>query len=88
MMQSSSEAYPDRGIPAYTVVLGAWLLLLPASGLLNSTGIFQAWLFEHQLRGYAESEVAWIFSVYAFLFFFGGVGVGMYAPAQMGTWEG
>ncbi|KAH5054810.1 hypothetical protein HBI26_132470 [Parastagonospora nodorum] len=76
MMQSSSEAYPDRGIPAYTVVLGAWLLLLPASGLLNSTGIFQAWLFEHQLRGYAESEVAWIFSVFAFLFFFGGLGVG------------
>jgi len=77
-----SEAYPDRGIPAYTVVLGAWLLLLPASGLLNSTGIFQAWLFEHQLRGCAESEVAWIFSVFAFLFFFGGVGVGMYAQKE------
>jgi hypothetical protein len=45
---------------------------------LNSTGILQAWLFEHQLYGYAESQVAWIFSVFAFLFFFGGLGVGMY----------
>jgi hypothetical protein len=71
-----SEAYLDRGLKAYSVVLGAWLVLLPASGLLNSTGIFQAWLFEHQLHGYSESDVAWIFSTFAFLFFFGGVGVG------------
>jgi hypothetical protein len=73
---SVSESYPDRGLKAYSVILGAWLILLPASGLLNSTGIFQAWLFEHQLRGHSESEVAWIFSTFAFLFFFGGAGVG------------
>jgi MFS family permease len=73
---TTSPAYPDRGTQAYTVVLGAWLVLFPASGLLNSTGIFQAWLFEHELRGYTESEVAWVFSVFAFLFFFGGLAVG------------
>jgi hypothetical protein len=71
-----SEAYPERGLKAYSVVLGAWLILFPASGLLNSTGIFQAWLFEHQLQGYSESKIAWIFSIFAFLFFFGGLGVG------------
>lgn len=81
---SASEVYPDRGIPAYTVVLGAWLLLFPASGLLNSTGIFQAWLSEHRLRGYAEGEVAWIFSVFAFLFFFGGLGVGKSWNGEVG----
>jgi hypothetical protein len=75
-LTSISNAYPDRGLKAYSVVFGAWLVLFPASGLLNSTGIFQAWLFEHQLQGYAESEVAWIFSTFAFLFFFGGLGVG------------
>jgi hypothetical protein len=71
-----SEAYPDRGLKAYSVVLGAWLVLFPASGLLNSTGIFQAWLLEHQLQEYPESKIAWIFSIFAFLFFFGGLGVG------------
>jgi hypothetical protein len=74
------EAYPDRGIRAYSVVLGAWLTLFPASGLLNSTGIFQAWLFEHHLHEYSESEIAWIFSTFAFLFFFGGLGVGIVYP--------
>jgi hypothetical protein len=74
---NTSNAYPDRGLKAYSVVFGAWLTLFPASGLLNSTGILQAWLFEHQLQGYSESVVAWIFSTFAFLFFFGGLGVGM-----------
>lgn len=70
------EAYPECGLKAYSVVFGAWLILFPASGILNSTGIFQAWLFQNQLRGYSESEVSWIFSTFAFLFFFGGFLVG------------
>ncbi|KAF4462767.1 monocarboxylate transporter 2 [Fusarium albosuccineum] len=69
---STFESYPDRGIKAYSVVLGAWLALFPASGLLNSTGIFQAWLLVNQLDGYPEGQISWIFSVFAFLFFFGG----------------
>lgn len=70
------SAYPERGLKAYSVVLGSWLILFPASGLLNSTGIFQAWLLDNHLRAYTESEVAWIFSTFAFLFFFGGFLVG------------
>lgn len=73
---SVSDAYPERGWKAYGVVLGAWFVLFPASGLLNSTGIFQAWLLENDLNSYTESEVAWIFSLFAFLFFFGGFFVG------------
>lgn len=71
-----AEAYPERGLKAYSIILGAWLALFPASGLLNSTGIFQAYLFENQLAGFSESEVGWIFSTFAFLFFFGGLQVG------------
>ncbi|KAF5718524.1 MFS monocarboxylate transporter [Fusarium globosum] len=67
------ESYPDRGLQAYSVVLGAWLALFPASGLLNSTGIFQAWLLVNQLDKYSEPQIAWIFSTFAFLFFFGGI---------------
>ncbi|KIW10100.1 hypothetical protein PV08_11060 [Exophiala spinifera] len=74
--ESVSDAYPERGWKAYGVTLGAWFILFPASGLLNSTGIFQAWLLGNDLKMYRESEVAWIFSVFAFLFFFGGFFVG------------
>ncbi|KAK5049931.1 hypothetical protein LTR84_004050 [Exophiala bonariae] len=73
---SVAEAYPERGVKAYSVILGAWLALFPASGLLNSSGIFQAYLVENQLMGYSESEVGWIFSTFAFFFFFGGLQVG------------
>lgn len=73
----SYPAYPDGGKKAYSVVLGAWLTLFPASGLLNSTGILQAWLFEQDFMDYTESEISWIFSSFAFLFFFGGFIVGM-----------
>ncbi|KAH7379431.1 MFS monocarboxylate transporter-like protein [Phaeosphaeria sp. MPI-PUGE-AT-0046c] len=73
---SSYPAYPDGGKQAYSVVLGAWLTLFPASGLLNSTGILQAWLSEQVSMDYTESEISWIFSSFAFLFFFGGFIVG------------
>ncbi|KAK7425884.1 hypothetical protein QQZ08_007598 [Neonectria magnoliae] len=73
-----SDAYPEHGLKAYSVVFGAWLALFPASGLLNSTGIFQAYLARNQLSEYSESEIGWIFSVFAFLFFFGGLQVAYY----------
>lgn len=71
-----AEAYPEGGFKAYTVILGAWLALFPASGLLNSSGVLQAYLSQNQLANYSESDVGWIFSTYAFLFFFGGLQVG------------
>lgn len=77
--RNAFDSYPDRGLRAYSIVLGAWLALFPASGLLNSTGVFQAWLFEHELRSYSEAQIAWIFSVFGFLFFFGGVQAGQLA---------
>ncbi|KAF4556073.1 Riboflavin transporter MCH5-like protein 1 [Elsinoe fawcettii] len=61
---------------AVRVVVGCWLTLFPASGLLNSIGAFQAHLIEHDLSNYTESEISWIFSVFAYLFFFGGLFVG------------
>lgn len=76
--RTNVDAYPERGLKAYSVVLGAWLVLFPASGLLNSTGIFQAWLLENHLQAYTESDVAWVFSTFAFLFFFGGFVVGRF----------
>src|SRR4051812_49311646 len=78
--QQTFPAYPEGGFRAYTVCLGAWFSLLPASGILTTTGALQAYLLTHQLKGRTESEVGWIFSVFAFLFFFGGIFGGLCLP--------
>ncbi|KAF2142313.1 uncharacterized protein K452DRAFT_248933 [Aplosporella prunicola CBS 121167] len=47
-----------------------------AFGIMNSMGIFQAYIAEHQLSHYDESTIGWIFSTYTFLVFFCGIQVG------------
>lgn len=68
--------FPDGGWRAWVVVFGAWCAMMSTFGIVNSAGFLQAWLTEHQLKNMSESKVSWIFSVYSFLFFFGGVQVG------------
>ncbi|GAM91606.1 hypothetical protein ANO11243_096580 [Dothideomycetidae sp. 11243] len=43
---------------------------------MNSVGVFQAYLSDHQLRSHSEATVGWIFGVYGFLSFFCGVQAG------------
>jgi hypothetical protein len=68
--------YPEGGLQAWLVVLGAWCAMLPSMGLLNTIGVLQAWVAEHQLAGYSESNIAWIFSTYAFFLYITGAQVG------------
>ena len=63
--------------------MGSWLLV---SQVLNEkefeilieviVGLFQDYLMRYQLKTYSESEVGWIFSLYVFLSFFGGLQIG------------
>jgi MFS family permease len=53
-------------------------LQIPSMGLLNTVGVLQAWVSEHQLHGYSESNIGWIFSAYAFFLYIGGAQVGEY----------
>jgi len=76
-IENTFDAYPEGGWKAYSVLFGAWCALLPASGFLNSIGSLQVYLHLNQLKDYSESEIGWIFSVFAFLFFFGGLQAGM-----------
>jgi hypothetical protein len=73
-----AEAYPEGGFRAYTVLFGTWCSLLAASGILNTTGALQPYLLRHQLKDRSESEVGWVFSVFGFLFFLGGIFGGVY----------
>lgn len=75
--QSEQElAFPEGGAKAWLCVLGSWASMLATFGMVNCGGPIQAYLVTHQLKNFTESEISWILSVYAFLFFFGGVQVG------------
>ncbi|KAK2001198.1 hypothetical protein LX36DRAFT_529676, partial [Colletotrichum falcatum] len=73
---AEDEAYPEGGLRAWSVVLGSWLALFSALGIMNSLAIFQTYVAMHQLEGYSEGTIGWIFSVYNFLCFFGGIYIG------------
>ncbi|EFY93166.1 MFS monocarboxylate transporter, putative [Metarhizium acridum CQMa 102] len=73
---SYEESFPEGGMRAWLVVLGAWFALMSAMGLMNTVAIFQAYTLSHQLKGHSEGTVGWIFSVYNFLAFFCGVYIG------------
>lgn len=74
---SSVDDYPDGGWRAWSVVLGAWCALIPTFGIVNTSGVFEEWISNHQLQGHPKSTAAWIFSLYIFFLYVAGVQVGM-----------
>ena len=80
------EPYPEGGWRAYSVVFGSFCGMLAGFGLLNTIGTYQAYVGTHQLAHYSESEVGWIFGLYAFLSFFCGVQIGPVFDAQGPRW--
>lgn len=68
--------YPEGGLRAWLVVLGAWCAMIPSMGMLNTIGIIDAWVGENQLASLPKSQTAWIVSIYAFLLYVGGSCVG------------
>lgn len=78
--------YPEGGLQAWLVVFGGFCGMTAAFGYMNTIGVFQAYLVEHQLRGYSESTVGWIFSVYVFISLFGGLIIGPVFDAKGPKW--
>ncbi|KAJ3537313.1 hypothetical protein NM208_g6365 [Fusarium decemcellulare] len=68
--------YPDGGLKAWLVVVGAWCAMIPSMGVLNSLAVLQAWVLQNQLSHLSESTVGWIFSCYGFFLYFCGAQVG------------
>jgi hypothetical protein len=77
MEQDSDLEFPDGGWRAWSVVLGSWCAMVPSFGLMNTIGVFEAWLADHQLRDYSKASIGWIFSLYTFFLYFGSIQVGM-----------
>ncbi|KAL2826266.1 major facilitator superfamily domain-containing protein [Aspergillus cavernicola] len=65
-----SSDYPEGGLQAWLVVLGAWCAMVPSMGLLNSLGTLHAWTNTHQLNDYSESSIGWIYGAYGFFLYF------------------
>ncbi|OCK84822.1 MFS monocarboxylate transporter-like protein [Lepidopterella palustris CBS 459.81] len=68
--------YPEGGWEGWLVVLGSFSGMTASFGMLNTVGVFQAYLSTHQLKDYEQSTIGWIFSVYVFLSFFCGIQIG------------
>ncbi|KAL4916461.1 major facilitator superfamily domain-containing protein [Aspergillus aurantiobrunneus] len=88
-VDDAPDEFPDGGLQAWSVVFGSWCGFLPCFGLMNTTGVFTDWLATHQLSQYTRSDVSWIFSLYMFFLWFGGVQIGpifdRYGPRHLMT---
>jgi len=63
------HTFPEGGVQAWLVVFGAWCALFASLGVMNTMGVFQEYIANHQLKHYDIGTVGWIFSLYAFLTF-------------------
>lgn len=79
--------YPEGGLQAWLVVFGSWCGMFCSFGISNSTGAFQAYLATSQLASYSDSQIGWIFSLYSFILFIGGIYIGpafdVYGPRYL-----
>lgn len=71
-----SEPYPEGGRAAYLSLFGCFCAWMCAFGLMNTIGTFQAYLGTHQLAGYSEADIGWIFGLYLFMAYCCGVQTG------------
>ncbi|RAK90415.1 MFS general substrate transporter [Aspergillus costaricaensis CBS 115574] len=65
-----------RARVGWLCVFGSFMGLVGSLGLVNSTGIFQAYLELHQLRQHGSGQTGWIFGLFTFLTFFCGIQIG------------
>ena len=84
--EADGDKYPEGGLRAWLVVLGAFSGMTASFGNLNSTGTFQAYVSTHQLAHESPGAIGWIFSLYAFLTFFCGVQIGPIFDAYGPRW--
>lgn len=68
---TSTNAFPDGGLKAWTVVFGAFVALFCTFGQLYSFGTFQLYYSEHQLQNLSPSTISWIGSIQLGIFFAG-----------------
>lgn len=72
----NGNTYPEGGAQAWLVVLGSLCSMFSGFGVVNSIGVINAYITDHQLKHYSDSDISWVFSFYIFLVFFCGLQIG------------
>lgn len=78
---SPEQFYPEGGREAWLVVFGSFCAMVACFGIMNTIGTIQTYLASNQLKNYSEGQIGWIFGVYAFISFLGGIQIGR-CPAE------
>ncbi|KAF2845637.1 MFS general substrate transporter [Plenodomus tracheiphilus IPT5] len=86
IIDEENDEYPEGGTQAWLVVAGAWCAMIPSMGLLNTIGVLQAWMSQHQLQDYSESNIGWVVSAYAFFLYIGAAQIGPIFDAHDIRW--
>ncbi|KAJ7673772.1 major facilitator superfamily domain-containing protein [Mycena polygramma] len=68
--------YPEGGFAAWSVAVGSWCSMMAGLGLVNSVGVFQAYVSTTVLPTYSADAIGWIFGLYVFVSYFCGVQIG------------
>ncbi|KAJ7080079.1 major facilitator superfamily domain-containing protein [Mycena crocata] len=61
--ESLGDSYPDGGLRAWLIVLGAFFSTFSTFGYVNSWGVFQTYYQLHLLKDSSSSTISWIGSV-------------------------
>ncbi|CAL9737387.1 riboflavin transporter Mch5p [Monosporozyma servazzii] len=64
-----NEVFPEGGKEAWIVVFGCFLGLVACFGLINTVGVIENYLQNHQLADQSSSTIGWIFSIMLFICF-------------------
>lgn len=67
--ETDDDDYPEGGLKAWIVVFGCFLGLVACFGLLNTTGVIENYLQNHQLIDENSSSIGWVFSLFLFITF-------------------
>lgn len=80
------RSYPEGGFEANLVLFGSFCAIMGGLGMMNSIGIYQAWISTNQLQDMGESEIGWIFGLYNFMVFFCGIQIGPIFDSRGPRW--
>lgn len=70
--ENNEKTYPEGGLQAWLVVFGSACCMISSFGYMNTLAIFQNYLSE-TLEGVSLDTIGWIFGLYTFLTFGGGI---------------
>lgn len=73
---AEGNIYPEGGASAWLCVLGSFCGLIAILGVTNTLSVYQNYLITHQLANVNVSTVGWIFGLYTFVAFGGGIQIG------------